>query len=363
MSLQHPLHAVVIAGGSGTRFWPLSRRAHPKQLLKLSGDDTLLHATLLRVRDAIPSKHWWMVVGQNHAEGCKQTAPEVAPEKALVEPMARNTAPAIGLAAVHLLHQSQDPNVMMAVLPADHHVADRHAFGQALNKAALLAQSGAIVTLGIKPTRPETGFGYIQQGKPHQDVQGTFFVQRFREKPDLKTAQSFLEQGGFVWNAGIFVMQAKVYLDELQRQLPKMYQQLQHVQKAIGKANYQEILVQAYQQIEGVSIDYGVMEKATAPIAVVPVDCGWSDVGSFSALDAVITADADNNVVRGRAVVTDSKNCVVYADKKHMVGIVGMHDVVVVHTEDVTLVLPVERAQEVKDVLAKVEQKGWQEFL
>lgn len=363
MSLQHPLHAVVIAGGSGTRFWPLSRRAHPKQLLKLSGEHTLLHATLLRVRDEIPPEQWWMVVGQNHAEGCRQTAPEVTPDKALVEPMARNTAPAIGLAAIHLLHQSQDPHVMMAVLPADHHVANRQAFGQALTKAAVLAQSGAIVTLGIKPTRPETGFGYIQQKSPHPDVQGAFSVQRFREKPDLATAESFLKEGSFVWNAGIFVMQASVYLDELKRQLPKLYEQLQHVKAAIKKPNYQEVLRQAYKDIEGVSIDYGVMEKATAPIYVVPTDCGWSDVGSFSALGAVIPPDADNNVVRGRAVITDSQNCVVYADAKHMVGVVGMKDVVVVHTGDVTLVLPVERAQEVKDVLAKVEKQGWQEFL
>jgi mannose-1-phosphate guanylyltransferase len=365
-SLPSPLlHAVVIAGGSGTRFWPLSRRSHPKQLLNLSGQDTLLHATFARVQSLVPAERWWMVVGESHAAGCREVAPEVPASQVLVEPKACNTAPAITLAALHLQHAAPAGSLMV-VLPADHHVRNAAKFCQALRSAAVAAQAGHLVTLGIKPTHPETGYGYIAQGAalsvPSAAGQSApedriFAVERFCEKPDLKRAKAFLQQGNFVWNAGIFVMRPDVYLAEVGRLMPELLEALEPVRQALGTPAYAAALGKAYAAIKGVSIDYGVMEKAQQ-VAVVPVDCGWSDVGSWSALGSVAKADANGNVVRGQAVILDSSNCVVYAPDGHLVGMVGVKDMVVVHTPDATLVVPMERAQEVRDVLEKIGAAG-----
>lgn len=362
MTQSHQLHAVVIAGGSGTRFWPLSRRAHPKQLLNLSGEDTLLHATFARVQARVPDARWWMVVGAHHADGCRKVAPEVRADHVLVEPVAKNTAPAIALGAVHLMHHAPSDDTVMAVLPADHHVADGHAFTEALERAAVLARQGAVVTLGITPTAPETGFGYIQQGAADARVKGAFAVEAFCEKPDRKTAEGFLKAQNYVWNAGIFVMQPKTYMAEVERQLPDIYQALMQVKAAIGKSDYDSVLARVYDAIKGISIDYGVMEHARG-VAVVPTACGWSDVGSWSALGSVVPADKDGNVVRGQAVVTDTKDCVVYASDGHMVATLGLEDMVVVHTPDTTMVLPKARAQEVKDLLEVVQKRDWKAFL
>jgi mannose-1-phosphate guanylyltransferase/mannose-6-phosphate isomerase len=346
-----PIHPVVIAGGSGTRFWPLSRRHHPKQLLNLSGADSLLHATFARVASLAPQAHWWMVVGQAHAAGCREAAPEVVGPQVLVEPQARNTAPAVTLAAL-ALQQAAPAGALMLVLPADHHVTDPEAFCAALKKAALVAADGAIVTLGIKPTHPETGYGYIQQGEPLSPP-GAFAVQRFCEKPDRERAESFVRSGDYVWNAGIFLMRPQVYLAEVQRQLPDLYAQLEPLYRK--GAPSAAALAAAYAQLKGISIDYGIMEKA-GRVAVVPVDCGWSDVGSWSALGSVVPADAAGNVQRGQAVLIDSQNCVAYASEGHVVTLVGVRDLVVVHTPDATLVVPRERAQDVRAIVEALEK-------
>ena len=354
-AVEDKVHAVVIAGGSGTRFWPLSRRHHPKQLLNLSGVDNLLHATLTRVESLVPAPRWWMVVGQAHAEGCRQAAPEVPAAQVLVEPQARNTAPAITLAALKL--QQQAPDSLMVVLPADHHVTSPAAFCKALRLAAGAAAQGHIVTLGIRPTHPETGYGYIEQGAALADPAGAFVVQRFCEKPDKAKASEFLQRGTFVWNAGIFIMQPQTYLAEVERQLPEMLAALRQAVKSGDAA----ALTRAYAKIDAVSIDFGIMEHA-AQVAVVPVDCGWSDVGSWDALGSVVPADRHNNVVRGEAVLCDSEGCVSFAAPGAMVALVGVRDLVVVHTADATLVLPKSRAQEVRAVVEQLEQPARQPF-
>ena len=355
------LHAVVIAGGSGTRFWPLSRQAHPKQLLNLSGEDNLLHATFARIRPLAPEERWWMVVGAHHAAGCRAAAPEVRQSQGLVEPQARNTAPAIALAALHLAHAH--PDATMVVLPADHHVADPKAFCAAVQLAAKVAAAGRIVTLGITPTHPETGFGYIQQGDASAgDEAGAYGVARFCEKPDAATARGFLAAKTYLWNAGIFVMRARTYLDEVARQLPELSAQLAPVAQAIGTPGYDLALEAAYHAIKGISIDYGVMEKAR-DAAVVPVQCGWSDVGSFNALGAVVAADDAGNVVRGEAVLLEVNNSVVVASEGSVVAGVGLNDLVVVHTADATLVMPKDRAQDVRQVMQALQERGWRQYL
>ncbi len=354
------VHVVVIAGGSGTRFWPLSRRHRPKQLLALGGGESLLAATFARVEPVAPADRWWMVVGASHAEACREAAPRVPASHVLVEPVARNTAPAIGLAAVHLA--ATDPEAVMVVLPADHHVGDPASLCAALETAATVARSGPIVTLGITPTRPETGFGYIQRGAADARARGAFRVQRFCEKPDLERARGFLAQGGYDWNAGIFIARAKTVLAEIERQLPAVHRQLAAVGARLGEPDYDDALAAAFRAIEPVSFDYGVMEGA-AEVTVVPVDCGWSDVGSFNALDALIPKDADGNVVSGRAVAIDSRDCVLHAGPGHVVAAVGVSGLAVIQTGDATLVVPLERAQEVRTVLERLGEKGWSEYL
>lgn len=358
MSVQ--VHAVVIAGGSGTRFWPLSRRSRPKQLLTLGVDVPLIAATFERVSSVVEPDRWWMVVGATHHEACHAAVARVPRSHVLVEPQARNTAPAIGLAALHL--QSRDPDAIMVVLPADHHVADVAAFAKALNTAAELASQGPIVTLGIAATRPETGYGYIQRGAADARAQGCYRVLRFREKPKLETARGFLAQGGFDWNAGIFVMRAASVLHEIKRQLPKVHEALESIRDAIGSPRYDAVLRAAYEGIQPVSIDYGVMEGAE-DVSVLPVACGWSDVGSFDALDALLPRDAAGNVVSGRCVSIDTRDCLLYAGSGQVIAAVGVSGLAVVQTPDATLVVPLNRAQDVKSVLAELGDKGWTEYL
>jgi mannose-1-phosphate guanylyltransferase len=354
------LHAVVIAGGSGTRFWPLSRRARPKQLLALGGDETLLAGTFRRIAPLVSSKRWWMVVGEGQAEQSYGLVREMPRPQLLVEPAARNTAPAVGLAAVHLM--AREPEAIMVVLPADHHVRDAAALCEAIDRAAQLAANGPIVTLGITPTRPETGYGYIERGAADARVPGAFRVRRFCEKPDLEQAKAFLSQGGFAWNAGIFVMRASTVLREMARQLPDAHRGLLKVQQAIGTPEYGATLARAFAEMPSISFDYGVMEGAE-DAAVVPVDCGWSDVGSWNALDALVAKDDAGNVTVGRTVAIDSKDCVLYSDASQLVATIGLRGVAVVHTRDATLVVPVERAQEVRQVLTQLGDKGWNEYL
>lgn len=320
----------------------------------------MLQSTFNRVAAVCSSDTSWMVVGAHHAQGCRDAAPAVPGTHTLVEPLAKNTAPAIGLAAIHVMHW--DPSSIMAVLPADHHVSDEAAFCAALTSAQALAIEGSIVTLGIAPTHPETGYGYIEQGEVDGRSDNAYTIATFREKPDLATARGFLQQGNFLWNAGIFVMQPAVYLSEVARQLPQVHEGLMRIAAVIGKSNYQVTLEQVYHELKGVSIDYGVMENALNT-CVVPVDCGWSDVGSWSALGAVVPEGENGNIVSGRAVLLDSKNCVVFAESGHMVGAVGLEDMVVVHTKDATLVIPKHRAQEVREVLAAVGAQAWQQYM
>jgi mannose-1-phosphate guanylyltransferase len=348
------LHLVVIAGGSGTRFWPLSRKHHPKQLLALASEQTLLAATFGRLTGLVePSRHW-MVVGAAHAEASRRAVPHVPSAQVLEEPIGRNTAPAVGLAAVHLA--ARDPEAIMVVLPADHHVADGAALARAIERASEIAADGTIVTLGITPSRPETGYGYIEQGSPVGT--GAFAVARFVEKPDATRAEQFLARGGYYWNAGIFVMSASRFLAEQARQLPKQHAALAAITP--GAKDYAAELAAAYTAIDPISIDYGIMEKAER-IAVVPVDCGWSDVGSIAALAGFLTPAPGNNAVRGRALPLDSTGCVIYTNDEHLVALLGLRDVTVIHTDDATLVVPTAKAQDVRRIVDELAKRGWQD--
>ncbi len=353
------LYPLVMAGGSGTRFWPLSRKAMPKQFLPLASSRPLLLETVLRTRGLAKPKNTLVVCGPSHVKEVRKALPELPAANVVVEPVARNTAPAIALGALHVAHR--DPKGVVAALASDHFVADVPAFRKALVDAAALAAEGHIVTLGIQPVRPETGYGYIELGAGLPGGKG-FKAEAFREKPDGSTALAYLASGRHLWNAGIFIFRADVMLRALKEHLPEMAPGLKAIAGAIGTRNYAQALARVFPKFPSISIDYAVAEKADI-IAVLPGDFGWSDVGSFAALPEVRKADARGNVVSGKgAVLIDSEGCVVLA-KDRPLAVIGMRAVVVVDAGDAVLVVPKDRAQEVRKAVDLLKAKRLAAYL
>ena len=342
------LQPVLLSGGSGTRLWPLSREAYPKQFLALAGDDTMLQATWQRVAglaDAAPI----VVAGEDHrflvAEQLRQVG---APTPAiLLEPIGRNTAPAIAAAALQALRDGEDP--LLLVLPSDHVVRDADAFRAAVRAAMPAAEQGALVTFGIMPDAPETGFGYIEAERG----EGVQRVLRFVEKPDAVTAQTYLDAGGYYWNSGMFLLRASRYLEELRKFRADIVGGAQAAFDAAQRdGDFIRLDKAAFAACPADSIDYAVMEKTDAAM-VLPVDIGWNDVGSWSALWEVSEQDGDGNAHHGDVISIDSRNSYAYA--RRMVALVGVDDLVVVETDDAVLVARKDRVQQVKDVVARLK--------
>lgn len=347
-----------MAGGSGTRFWPLSRAGRPKQFLALATKKPLIVETLARMGGLATPKQTRVVCGAAHAKLVQKALPKLPKANVLVEPVARNTAPAIALATAHVARV--DPQGVIVVLPSDQHVADVKAFQQSLAHAVEVAREGRIVTLGIKPTRPETGYGYIRLGSPLSGAART--VAAFVEKPDVAKAQQYLASGDYLWNAGIFVFRADVMLAAFAQHMPELSQRLDVLRAALGTKKEKAVVAREFPKFPSTSIDYGVAEKASN-IAVVPSDCGWSDVGSFNALPDVRTCDADGNVTEGALLlVIDSKGCVVLGGERP-VAVVGMTDVVVVDAGDAVLVLPKDKSQDVRKVVEALKAKKLARYL
>ena len=355
------IYPVILSGGSGTRLWPLSRAVLPKQLLPLVGDKTMLQETALRVQslpqDAGQIMPPLVVCGNEHRFMVAEQLREIklAPLGILLEPVGRNTAPAVAVAAQYLL--GIDPEALMLVLPADHVIADVAAFHQVIAEAALLAQEGALATFGIVPTGPETGYGYIRGGASVAPGRGACRVERFVEKPDLATALSFLVEGHYFWNSGMFLFRAGCYLDELGQFQPAMRDACVTAMRAGHRdLDFCRLDEQAFTGCASDSIDYAVMEH-TAHAVVLPAAIGWSDVGSWSALQAVQTGDADGNVVRGDVYLDGVSNCLVRAERR-MVAVLGVQDLVVVETDDAVLVAHKDQVQRVKQVVDHLKQQG-----
>jgi mannose-1-phosphate guanylyltransferase len=359
------IYPVIMAGGSGTRFWPLSRKNRPKQFLALAGDEPLLTATVNRLPPLAKARETFVVCGPAHAAAARKLLPKLPEQNFIVEPCARNTAPCVGLAALHVARK--DPKGVILMLPADHHIARPPAFRDALAAAADLAARGAIATIGVRPSRPETGYGYLKIG-PRLAVRGrkgkaaAHKVERFVEKPDLVTAARYLADGGYLWNSGIFAFRADVILEEIRRAMPVLGEQLDAIDAAFGKPTYKKTLARVFPECPSISIDYGVMEKSTR-IAVIPADFGWSDVGSFAALPDVKPTDRLGNVAEGDAVVVDAHNVVVLAKGGRPVAVVGIDDVVVVDAGDAVLVCRRDRAQDVRQAVEELSRRGREEVL
>jgi mannose-1-phosphate guanylyltransferase len=359
------IYPVIMAGGSGTRFWPLSRKNRPKQFLALAGDEPLLAATVTRLPPLAKAKETFIVCGPAHAAAARKMLPKLPEQNFIVEPCARNTAPCVGLAALHVARK--DERGVIVMLPADHHISKPAAFREAVASAADLASRGVIATIGIKPSRPETGYGYLKIG-PRLAARGrkgkgaAHKVERFVEKPDVVTAARYLADGGYLWNSGIFAFRADVILEEIRRAMPVLGEQLDAIDAAFGKPTYKKTLARIFPECPSISIDYGVMEKSKR-IAVVPADFGWSDVGSFAALPDVKPTDRLGNVAEGDAVVVDAHNVVVLAKGGRPVAVVGIDDVVVVDAGDAVLVCRRDRAQDVRQAVEELSRRGREEVL
>jgi len=388
------IFAIIFAGGSGVRFWPLSRETSPKQMLQIVGEDTLLRQTIKRVNGFVPPENIWIVTTEDKAQGIRfHIEPLGVMAKRIQfinEPVGRNTAPAVGLTAIHLHRRS--PESIMVVLPSDHAIPDTERFLKDLKLAVEGAKKDYLVTFGIKPTRPETGYGYIKtkrdkSGKPDKlnkpdKPDKLLNVERFFEKPDLKTAKKYLSDGGYFWNSGIFVFKTSQILSEIQTHLPPLYKTLKKMETILfpsSKPNRQmtqlpndlitkkpndsmtQLLNDLYSPLENISIDYGIMERSDN-IRMVPAAFKWSDLGSWAALDEIIEKDKTGNILKGNTIDIGSRNSTVFVGDR-LVATIGLKDMVVVDTPDATLVSPKERVQEVRKVVEALKKANHEEHL
>ena len=356
------LHAVIMAGGSGTRFWPVSRRDRPKQFLSLVDGRSLLRITFERIQPLVPPERIWVVTAGSTAELTRRELPELPADHVLAEPVGRDTAACAGFAAMAVLRD--DPEAVCAVLPADHVIRDASRFRRAVEAGSShVAREGGLLTFGVRPTRPETGFGYLRIGAEHGDL-GEWTVHRlaeFVEKPDLDTARRYLAEGGYLWNSGMFVWPAAELLEEIRLQLPRLAEGLQRIAGEWGTARAAAVVDEVYPTLPRISVDYGVMEGAQR-CWTIPVAFPWSDVGAWPALGELLDADADGNATRGRVVALDCRDTVIVGDGT-LVAASGVHDLVVVATPTAVLVVPAAEAQRVKDVVAAIEDRGWDDAL
>ena len=359
------LHAIVMAGGSGTRFWPASRAALPKQLLPLAGERTLLQDTVARLDGLVPYDRTMIVTAARLLDAVRAQVPDL-PDSALVgEPCKRDTAPCIGLAA--LLVARRDPEATMAVMPSDHVIRPAEDFRRAIRQAAAMvdAAPGRLVTFGVRPTYPAESFGYIHQGAPLATAPGeapAHAVARFKEKPPASVAAEYVAAGTYLWNAGIFVWKAATIIAALDARQPETMSHLRRIADAWDGSNRDRVFAEEFAAIKGISVDYAVLEHAS-DVAVIEAPFGWDDLGGWSAVARQRTPDEAGNTCVGRHLGIDSAGTIVHAGDDHLVVTLGLKDILVVHTPDATLVADRGHEEAVRKVVAELEKRGWTEYL
>ncbi len=354
-------YAVIMAGGSGTRLWPLSRRGRSKQALKLVGERTMFQHAVDRLAPLFPPAQIYVVTREDQCALLSSQVPELPLSNFINEPVGRGTAPAIGLAAIQL--RKRDPAAIMAVLTADHYITSTGEFRRVLQAAALVAVDGPLVTLGIKPASASTGFGYIEQGHSLGTVDDfpVFRVERFIEKPVPELAEKMLTSGRYSWNSGMFVWRVDRILEEFRTQMPDLYAQLALVEASLGGPDFPQVLRSVWDQVRAQTIDYGVMEHARR-VVVIPVDIGWTDVGSWASLAELLPADQDGNIFVGPYKEIDTHNTLVFGGRR-LVATIGVQDIVIVDSEDAVLVCARQREQEVREIVERLKMNGDSQWL
>jgi mannose-1-phosphate guanylyltransferase len=363
------VHAVILAGGRGTCFWPRSRTRTPKQLLNIVGKQTMLEQTVARLRPLIPPDRIWTVTNSEQASELKKQLPPPARKRVITEPVGRNTAAAIALAALHVRYAARG-DALLAVLPADHYIANPERYRIIMRAALEVARrKGRMVVLGIPPTRPETGFGYIERMGDALDSKGfpVYAVRRFTEKPALSVAKVYAGSGDYHWNAGMFFWRTSTFLENLDKHLPKTFAALESLAESIGKSGYDRKLRAIYPKLENISVDYAILEPATrqpgAPsVFVIPAEIGWSDIGSWAAVYELLTKTPSDNILPRDAYTLDATGNLFWSPTK-FVAAVGVKDLVVVETPDALLICPRERAQEVGKIVKWLEENRRKDLL
>ncbi len=356
-------YCLIMAGGSGTRFWPRSRKAKPKQFLTIFGNESLIQATISRFAHFIPEESIFIVSNKGQKEVLEEQTSRLPKENLIYEPVGKNTLPAIGLAALFIA--KNDPDGMMVVSPADHLTQNDALFQETIESAAKIAnEKNGIVTIGITPNSPATGYGYIEiadEIKIGQTIK-SFAVNRFVEKPNLETAQAYITSGKFFWNAGIFVFKVSVFLEAVQKYAPKLYADLLKIAETIGTDSYEEVLDKIYNQVDAISIDYGIMEKADN-VYLVQGDFVWNDLGSWEEVYKYDPQkDETQNTASGEVIFVDSKNSYVSAPNS-LVAVVGLDDVIVVQEGDTILVCKRDRAEDIKAVVGEITKRKLEQYL
>lgn len=346
------MYALILAGGSGTRLWPHSRTHLPKQFLPLTSQRTMLQETVDRILPLVNPGNVFIATGAKYLDLAAEQLPDIPRENILAEPSGRGTAPCIGWAALYI--RQRDPNAVMAVLSADHRIHHVDTFRSVLQTGTQLAEAGHLVTIGIAPTVPATGYGYIQQGQPlDADVEyQPYRVARFVEKPSLDRAKAYLESGDYVWNAGMFVWRADRILQELAAYRPRLAAGLEHIGAAVGTDDEQTTLAEVWPQLDSVAIDVAVMEQTTHAV-VIPADLGWSDIGDWAALAETLERDDKGNAVVGSHVGLSTNNTLVFGQKR-VIATIGLENMIIIDTPDALLICPLDRAQDVKTLLDEV---------
>jgi len=353
-------YGVIMAGGGGTRFWPLSRKEKPKQFLNLSGKDTMVMDTAKRLCAFTKAEDIFVVTHKDYVKATLDATGTLLKEDHILgEPAARNTAACIGYAAMEIIKKYGDG--IMCIVPSDHFIKDEVSYTEVMQKAiAVATEKDVLVTIGIKPTFPSTGYGYIRCNKDtDSDV---FVVEEFVEKPDYDRAVSYLESGAFAWNSGMFVWKASLILKYFEKLLPDIYAYLQKIAEAMNTDKEKEVLEEIYPVIPKISIDYGIMERADS-VCMLEGDFGWNDVGSYDALEVIYPKDENGNVVMGNAKIVDSNNCIFYGKDKKLIAAMGVENLVIAQTDDIVMVCHKDRAQEVKKFTELLENDGENQFL
>ena len=352
-----------MAGGKGERFWPKSRLSLPKQFLSLTDDNkTMIQLTVERISPLVDPEDIFIVTNENYKELVEKQLPQVPAKNIICEPVGRNTAPCIGLGAINMLNKYNDEDPTMIVLPSDHLIKNNQVFTEALTNACLVAEEGEnLVTIGITPNYPETGYGYIRRNSTEAG-HSSFAVEAFVEKPDLEKAKAYLEDGNYLWNSGMFVWKLSTLLKSIKNFLPDTFNKLSTIKESLGTEQACDVLNDVFPSIDSESVDYGIMEKADN-IFIIPGNFGWDDVGSWLAVSRINTTDENDNCLRGNVVAYNTKNCTIESTSSQLVATVGLKDTIIVNTEDAILIASKENAGQIKEMLNKLKEEGKLEYL